>query len=119
MRPPVTLQTPSNDKPTLNAALRCARAFILAGVCAGAVAGAAAEGRVLPVRERATAPLLDESFTFKVIKLQGYSVDVRINGEKRRLKLGEAFSPPGADCLVTFEEISPETRIARFRTDCD
>ena len=79
----------------------------------------AGEGqRTLVVRERASASLLQGAFTFDVLKLRGYSIDVRIEGERRVLKMGETFSPTGADCQVVFRKISPETRIARFLTDC-
>lgn len=74
--------------------------------------------RTLVVRERAVGSLLDGAFTFKVLKLRGYSVDVRIDGEKRLLKKGQSFALPDAGCSVTFKKISPETRIARFLTDC-
>ncbi|MDG1210089.1 MAG: hypothetical protein P8Q48_09805 [Paracoccaceae bacterium] len=74
--------------------------------------------RTLIVRERATASLLDDSFTFRVMKLKGYFVDIMISGERRTLKLGDSFGPAEGACTVTFHEISPETRIARFKTDC-
>lgn len=74
--------------------------------------------RTLVVRERATASLIDDSFTFRVMKLKGYFVDIMLAGERRRLKLGDSFGPPDGRCTVTFHEISPETRIARFFTDC-
>lgn len=82
------------------------------------VSEAHADDRILVVRERAEASLLGGDFTFKLLKIRGYSVDVRISGEKRMLKFGQAFSPPDTDCSITFDEISPETRIARFVTDC-
>ncbi len=82
-------------------------------------AKATGEGfRTLVVREKATASLIDESFSFRVMKLKGYSVDVMLEGGKRTLKLGESFGPADDACTVVFEEISPETRIARFQTDC-
>lgn len=108
---------PSEGAKASGAAKRLACATILASLGAGA--DAAADGRVLPVRERASATLLSGGFTFKVVRLRGYFVDVSFDGARQRLKLGEAFAPPGTDCLVTFEEISPETRIVRFRTDCE
>lgn len=74
--------------------------------------------RTLVVRERATASLADDTITFRVMKLKGYSVDIMLEGKKRTLKLGESFGPEDAACQVIFEEISPETRIARFLTDC-
>ena len=82
------------------------------------LAAADSDMRVLVVRERATASLSEGKLVFKLLKIRGYSIDIRIDGEKRRLKLGEAIAPARADCTVIFEEISPETRIARFRTDC-
>ena len=74
--------------------------------------------RVLPVRERATASLQDGALIFKLLKIRGYSIDIRVFGEKRRLNLGQSIMPEDGSCTVVFEEISPETRIARFRTDC-
>lgn len=74
--------------------------------------------RVLVVRERATTELLDGTFSLKVLKLMGYSVRVRVDDEVRTLKLGARVAPAGAQCEVVFEEISPETRIARFATNC-
>jgi hypothetical protein len=74
--------------------------------------------RTLVVRERAETSLLDGTFSFRVLKLRGYSIDVRVAGEKRTLKIGESFAPSGGTCSVTFRKISPETRIARFLTDC-
>ena len=95
--------------------------MILAFAAAMTGAGAfAAEGefRTMVVRERATATLAENALAFRVMKLRGYSIDIMLAGEKRTLKLGEAFGPAGAACTVIFHEISPETRIARFRTDC-
>lgn len=74
--------------------------------------------RTLVVRERATASLVDDSFTFRVMKLRGYSVDIMLADGKRTLKLDESFGPAKGGCTVIFHEISPETRIARFRTNC-
>ena len=74
--------------------------------------------RTLIVRERATASLLDGAFTFKLLKIRGYGIEIRIDGERRALKLDDTLVPESGDCTVTFEEISPETRIARFLTDC-
>ena len=74
--------------------------------------------RTLVVRERAAASLLDDSFTFRVMKLKGYSINIMFLGEKRKLKLGDSFGPADSACTVVFEEISPETRIARFQTNC-
>jgi len=81
-------------------------------------APAAEGGRILIVRERATASLLDDSFTFRVMKLRGYYIDIFLSGEKRTLKLGDSFGPEDASCVVTFKKISPETKIARFTTTC-
>lgn len=74
--------------------------------------------RVLPVRERAEAVFANPALTFRLLKIRGYSVDVRMGGERRKLKLGQSFAPDDAGCTLIFEEISPETRIARFATDC-
>ena len=91
----------------------------LMAVASGAVTSASDEGfRTLVVRERATATLIDDTFSFRVMKLKGYSVDIMLAGKKRTLKLSESFGPADASCIVTFEEISPETRIARFQTNC-
>lgn len=76
------------------------------------------ETRVLVVRERAEASLLEGGFTFRLLKIRGYSIDIAVDGARRVLKLGEGFSPAGAACSIVFEEISPETRLARFATDC-
>jgi hypothetical protein len=74
--------------------------------------------RVLAVRERAEAVLQDGAFNFRVLKIRGYSIDVRIGGERRKLKLGQSFAPDAAGCTLIFTKVSPETRIARFATDC-
>ena len=74
--------------------------------------------RTIVVRERATASFINGTFTFKVLKVNGYTIDLKINGKKQVLKIGQSFSPENADCSVTFEEIATETRIARFATDC-
>lgn len=95
------------------------RALALAALASHPFAAAAGdEWRTVVVREGAEGRLLDGAFAFQVVKLRGYSVDVGVGGERRKLKLGEGFAPEGAGCRVVFEEISPETRIARFRTDC-
>ncbi len=92
-------------------------AALLLTTCA--LASAAEDGaRTLVVRERATVSLLDDSFAFRVMKLRGYFVDIMLAGEKRSLKLGDSFGPADGGCAVTFHEISPETRIARFQTNC-
>jgi len=95
--------------------------IVFAVAIAAAAPGLADDGtdaRVLVVRERHTASLMDAAFNFKVLKLRGYSIDVRIEGERRVLRLGQSFGPSDGTCKVTFEEISPETRIARFLTTC-
>jgi hypothetical protein len=86
----------------------------LIGLSGVAVAGE----RPLVVREGAAAQFSDGIAPFTVLKIRGYSIDVRMSGERRALKLGQSFSPEGADCTVVFKKISPETRIARFVTDC-
>ena len=77
-----------------------------------------AEERTVVVRERAAASFLDGSYTFTLWKIHGYSIDLRIAGQTRRLTLGESFSPPEATCTIRFDEVATETRIARFTTDC-
>lgn len=74
--------------------------------------------RTIVVRERATASLLDGTFTLKVVKIKGYTIDVKVDGKKQALKIGQSVSPPTSDCSVTFVEIATETRIARFTTNC-
>jgi hypothetical protein len=75
--------------------------------------------RTIVVRERASASFLNDEFTFKVLKIRGYTIKVRVgDGENRELKLGESISPESSECAVVFEEIATETRIARFTTDC-
>ena len=91
---------------------------LIAALAALTAAPSGAEERTLVIRERTTATLLDGAFSIKVWKIQGYSIDVRINGEKQLLRIGQSVSPDGADCTVRFKKISPETRIARFTTDC-
>lgn len=94
-------------------------AIIGALVCSAAVSPApASDERVLIVRERAAALLQDGSFRFELLKIRGYFIDIRVDGERRRLKLGDTFGPHDAGCAVHFDEISPETRIARFKTNC-
>jgi hypothetical protein len=77
-----------------------------------------AEQRTIVVRERATASLLNGTFLFKVLKIRGYSIEVKIFGEKRVLKIGQSIAPKSAECSVVFNEIAIETRIARFSTNC-
>lgn len=74
--------------------------------------------RTIVVREKTSTALINDSFTFKVMKLRGYSIDIMLAGEKRKLKLGDSFGPTDSACAVVFHEISPETRIARFQTNC-
>lgn len=74
--------------------------------------------RTIVVRERATASFLNDTFTFKVLKIRGYTIDVKISGKKQALKIGQSISPISAECSVTFKDIAIETRIARFTTDC-
>lgn len=97
------------------------RFFILASTLLSLAEGANAANdglRTLVVRERATAELMDNSFAFRVMKLRGYSIDIMLRGERRKLNLGDHFGPADGSCMIKFEEISPETRIARFKTDC-
>ena len=98
----------------------CALGLMLALGIASATMPAFADpnSRTLVLRERVTATLLDGDFAFKLLKIRGYTVDVRIDGERRKLKIGEQFRAGNADCSVVFEEVLPETRIAHFQTDC-
>lgn len=92
---------------------------LLIGLASLPATSMSAEGlRVLPVRERAVAEFPDRAFSFKLLKIRGYSVDIRMDGERRKLKIGQSFAPEGAGCTLIFKKISPETRIARFATDC-
>ena len=94
-------------------------AILVLGVAGAAGTAHADEGyRTVVVREKAEASLMDGAFTFKLLKMRGYSVDIRVAGEKRVLKIGDRFTPGSGSCEVIFEENSPETRIARFATDC-
>lgn len=70
------------------------------------------------VRERATASFIGGTFTFKLLKINGYTIDVKVADKKQVLKIGESISSESAECSVVFEEIAIETRIARFRTNC-
>jgi hypothetical protein len=90
--------------------------ILLLAVVAPTVSGA--EQRTVILRERATVDLLQGTFPMELIKIRGYLIDVKLDGKKRRLKRGEAFSPSGGNCSVVFHKVSPETRIARFLTDC-
>lgn len=91
---------------------------LIATATGGALLAAEDGFRTLVVRERATVTLSEDALTFRVMKLRGYSIDIMLAGAKRTLKLGEGFGPADDACRVIFHEISPETRIARFRTDC-
>lgn len=81
-------------------------------------AGSTAAERVVILRERTSVELLDGALSLELRKIRGYTIDVRIDGKKRKLKRGETFSPDGGVCSVRFLKVSPETRIARFLTDC-
>lgn len=95
------------------------RAALLGLLIAGPTALCAEENhRTIIVRERAVASLLDGGYQFKLLKIKGYSVEIKAAGEKLVLQVGQSFSPLDAECQVVFEEIATETRIARFRTDC-
>ncbi len=92
---------------------------VLMVIAVNSAAEAAEDGfRTLVVRERATATLAENTLSFRVMKLRGYSIDIMLAGVKQSLKLGDSFASADAACTVVFHEISPETRIARFRTDC-
>lgn len=82
------------------------------------IARADTQQRTIVVREWATTSFLNGTFIFKVLKIRGYTIDVKIYGKKQVLKIGQSISPENADCSVTFEEIATETRIARFTTNC-
>ena len=89
---------------------------VLSAVSVSAQSGA--DQRVVILREGATLTLLDQTFSMKLLKIRGYSIDVRLDGVRKTLKKGQTFSPNDGGCSVTFRKISPETRIARFLTDC-
>ncbi|MEM1300684.1 MAG: hypothetical protein AAGH68_15535 [Pseudomonadota bacterium] len=92
---------------------------VLLGLAVLPVTAMSNEGlRVLPVRELAVAEFPDKAFSFKLLKIRGYSVDIRMAGQRRMLKIGQSFAPEDAGCTLIFKKISPETRIARFATDC-
>ena len=102
-----------------NSRLPFAEAIVIAVLIAGPTLAQAGEPhRTVVVREGKTAAFLEGAYPLKVLKIKGYSVDVRVDGARRVLKLGQSISPDGAGCSIVFEEISPETRIARFATDC-
>ncbi len=90
-------------------------AFLVVGVSISCVG---AEERTIVVREQTISEPLSGQFTFKVVRIEGYSITIRVSGKNRVLKVGEAFSTPSADCTVVFEEIAVETRVARFKTTC-
>ena len=98
--------------------LPVAASFLAIVLATGTQVQADLDERTIVLRERGEMSLLNGSFTFKLLKIKGYSVDVRVGGQRRNLKFGEAFSSPEGECSVKFDEISPETRIARFLTDC-
>lgn len=91
---------------------------VMAAVSAPAFATPDTGQRVVTLREQASVELLDGGFSLELLKIRGYMINVRVNGHKRKLKRGDSVSPQGAECTVTFQKISPETRIARFLTDC-
>ena len=97
--------------------LAIAFAVVLPGIHT-ATAASADEQRVMILRERASVELLDGALSLELMKIRGYTIDVRIDGQKRKLKRGETFEPRNGVCSVTFQKISPEARIARFLTDC-
>lgn len=92
--------------------------LVLASVSSPMTAMAGNVERTLVVREGRSASLLGGDFSIEVLKIRGYSIVVRIDGERRVLKLGQSVASVGASCSVRFKKISPETRIARFLTDC-
>jgi hypothetical protein len=91
---------------------------VMLAVSAPAFANPDSGQRVVILRERTSLELLDGSFSLELLKIRGYMINIRVNGNKRKLKRGDSVSPQGAKCTVTFQKISPETRIARFLTDC-
>ncbi len=95
------------------------RAIIVAVVLAGSlVAHADTAQRTFVLREKAVASFLSGAFSFKLVRIDGYSVVVRITGKNRKLKVDQSFSPSGTNCKFVFKEIATETRIARFSTNC-
>lgn len=106
MRPHVFLQMPLRSL------------VLILAISSPQVSFANSDQRILVVRERNTASLLNDSFTFQLMKIRGYSIDVKFDGARQKLKIGEAFSPAQANCSITFEEVASETQIARFKTDC-
>ena len=82
------------------------------------IANATTSERVLAVREGKTASINDGARNFTLLKIRGYSVDVRVEDVRHKLKIGETVPLGDATCSVRFQKVSPETRIARFRTDC-
>jgi hypothetical protein len=93
-------------------------AFAVLLVAFPSITDAEIKHRTIVVRERNSAELLDGAFVFKVLKLRGYTIEVKFLGQKQSLKIGESLSSPNGDCNVTFDEIATETRLARFSTDC-
>lgn len=96
------------------------RALLLSCFVASlSVVRAEAQERTVVIREGHTARFLDEQFALKVLKINGYSIKVKVaESDVRLLKLGEALRPENSDCALVFTEIATETRIARFTTDC-
>lgn len=108
-----------NTTPVRSSFLKIAIAVLGVAIAAPAPAAQPEPGqRVLILRERTSLQLLEGAFTLELVKIRGYTIDVRIAGQKQKLKRGESFSPANGGCSVTFQKISPETRIARFLTDC-
>ncbi|WP_222435013.1 hypothetical protein [Falsiphaeobacter marinintestinus] len=92
---------------------------VVAGLFAvSPAAHAGTETRTLVVREGATASLLNGAFTFKVLKLNGYSIRVKVADQILVLKTDQSFAPTDTGCTVVFEEVATETRLARFLTNC-
>ncbi len=100
-----------------------AKSFLTPVVFACLLAGptvtfADTDERTIVVRERTEASLLDGQFIFKLLRINGYSIDIKVGGESKRLIVGQSFAPETAECSVMFEEIATETRLARFLTNC-
>lgn len=83
-----------------------------------AAATADAAKRVVILREGASLTLDNGNLSVELLKIRGYTVDIRARNAKQRLKLGDTVTAAGSGCSVTFQKVSPETRIARFLTDC-
>ena len=74
--------------------------------------------RIVILREGASRTLDNGKLTLELLKIRGYTVDIRFQGDKQKLKRGDSLRVAGSGCSVTFQKVSPETRIARFLTDC-